>query len=182
MDCDETEYFLDYEVHVKGNFTNWFLNRCRRKQGEYFAVPVGKPKGYLKDDRNYSMPSVKYLQKDTMGCMFCGIASALNYFGDSQKGEQIMALMKDQGVRHSDFDMVIKEMQREKTHQYHVIKYKDELDDVTKTKYLMIERSVLLVVLEGSDGSRNHSVSICDGYIFDANRTEAMAYTKENFD
>ena len=55
-------------------------------------------------------------------------------------------------------------------------------DNVDTAKYQHINYCVLFVVLEGSDGSVNHSVAICQNFIFDSNLCYALKHDKESLD
>ena len=55
-------------------------------------------------------PVVLYMQGEEDGCMFCGLASALAYFGDHQKAGIICELIKKANFDTSDWNLITKLM------------------------------------------------------------------------
>ena len=127
-------------------------------------------------------PVILYRQGKTSGCLYCGLASALAFFGDNAKAKEIFNLQKQYDYKDSQWDHVIKQMEKCKTNQYVAVRYEDTMPNAVLKEYPHIEDAVLLVVLYGSDGSTNHSISICQGFIFDANLPYALKYSQKNLD
>ena len=85
-------YVLDYINTVLLRFTIEFLNKCRSIPNEFHPVDVTRidkvesPKEVRKLEMlDHGRPSVMYKQKTTNGYLFCGISSALDYFGYYKK-------------------------------------------------------------------------------------------------
>ena len=55
-------------------------------------------------------------------------------------------------------------------------------DTVDSEKYKHINDCILFVVLEASDGAVNHSVAICQNFIFDPNLHYALKYDEKSLD
>ena len=104
---DANEYELDYDSYIRDAFKAYFVRQCRSNLGQYQSVPVGRSlhqnqglKGNIINDGTIfyppkdGMPIVKYQQHDTEGCMCCALASALEFFGDSEKGDEIYNMQK----------------------------------------------------------------------------------------
>ena len=186
---ESREYKLDFKNFVKWNFKGQFIRLCKQYPNRYHEIPIEKSKNQevVKDERKFippedGCPVVLYQQGLTSGCLYCGLASALAYFGDGTKAKEIYNLKDNYDFSMNQWDHVIKEMEKRHSNAYIPIRYEDELDPTVLQKYPGVEDCVLLFVLLGSDRSRNHSVSICQGYIFDANRQHALKLNQENLD
>ena len=121
-----------------------------------------------------------YHQSIDDGCLFCGLASALAYFGDRQKAEFIFSLWKMEST-DSNWNIAVRGMQA-KPDRYVCVKYEENISERTLKKYPHIKECVLCTVLVGADKSVNHSVSICQGFVFDTNSQHALKKNKENLD
>ena len=121
-----------------------------------------------------------YHQAIDDGCLFCGLASALAYFGDSKKAEFIFSLWK---LHKTDpnWDTAVRGMQA-KPSPYFCVKYEEPISEETLLKYPHIKECVLCTVLLAADGSVNHSVSICQGFVFGTNSTHALEENKQTLD
>ena len=88
----EAEFTLDYAEFVRDTFKKEFFKMCRKEVNKFHSVPVGNSKivqdePYLKKaiaEIYFSFPRdgcpvVLYQQGSTEDCLFCGLASALEF-------------------------------------------------------------------------------------------------------
>ena len=127
-------------------------------------------------------PIVKYPQGKSVGCMVCGLASALAFFGDDVKAKEIMGLLEETGNHSLGYNRILEQMRKKRTHQYDPVAYKEEYDTKTLATYPHVYDCILFVVLRSYDGGCSHSVSICQDLIFDANTNFALKLNKKNLD
>ena len=135
--CDD-EYELDYKEEVRPSFVSSFLKKCRDKPGKFWMIPVERSNdnqdrvekctGLLGDrfvPPKDGRPVVLYRRGKTSGCLYCGLASALAYFGDNAKAKEIFNLQKEYDYKDSQWDHVIRQMAKRKTNQYFPVRYED---------------------------------------------------------
>ena len=88
----EAEFTLDYTDFVKDTFKKDFLKKCRKELNMFHLVPAGKVK--IAEDKDYikqqfgnitftfprdGFPVILYRQELRDDCIFCGLASALEF-------------------------------------------------------------------------------------------------------
>ena len=77
----------------------------------------------------------------------------------------------------SDWNLIVDTMNQ----NYHIMTCNNNKQYVANDAYPW-HHCLFFVVLEGSDGSTNHSITVCNSYIFDANISHALKYSKEALD
>ena len=123
---------------------------------------------------------ILYRQGKDNSCLFSGLASALAFFGDKELATSIYKVKSPKYYNYeTEWKLAYSCM---RNYKWVPVRYEQKLSDNVKKEYPFIEECILLVVLYASDGSVNHSVSICQGYIFDSNCSHAMRLTKESLD
>ena len=93
LDSDQ-EFTLDYAEYVRHTFKKEFLRTCRKEVNKFHSVPAGNSKitedePYLKQaigETHFCFPRdrcpvVLYQQESMEDCVFCGLTSALEFFG-----------------------------------------------------------------------------------------------------
>ena len=176
-------YELYFHAMVERLFKSQFLNHCRKYPGVFHSVPVTRGRVEVAEDENTHFvaprdgaPVVLYRQGPKDGCMFCGLASALAYFGDKTQARAIYDLQEEAKSNLSDWNLILHRMRSD----YHTVRNEN------REQYIVNEdpwhHCLLFVVLEGEDGSTSHSVTICNGFIFDANVSHALKYSKKSLD
>ena len=107
-------YKLDFHAMVERSFKSQFLNHCRKFPGLFVTIPVTRGRGEVAEDDDTffvaprdGAPVVLYRQGPTDGCMFCGLASGLAYFGDQRLARAIYDLQKEAKSNPSDWDLIL---------------------------------------------------------------------------
>ena len=98
----EVVFTLDYTDFVKDTFKKDFLKKCRKEANRFHVVPTGRCK--IPEDEHYvkrqfgniyftfprdNCPVILYRQESRDDCVFCGLASALAFFGAHKTGVHI---------------------------------------------------------------------------------------------
>ena len=189
----EAEFTLDYTEFVKDTFKKDFLKKCRKELNMFHLVPAGK--GKIAEDKDYikqqfgnitftfprdGFPVILYRQELRDDCIFCGLASALEFFGAHKTGVLINAQrFKKYNKNQTDWQVAHDVMMK---NGWITIAYESRNDTNIIGKYPYFKECILMVILLGSDGSVSHSVSICQNYIFDGNRRHALPMSKKSLD
>ena len=189
----EAVFTLDYTEFVKDTFKKDFLDKCRKEVNRYHVVPTGRSK--IPEDELYvkqqvgntyftcprdKCPVILYRQESRDDCVFCGLASALAFFGAHQTGVHINdQRFRKYNKRQTDWQVAHDVMRK---NGWVTIAYESRKDTKILAKYPHFNECILMVILCGSDGSVSHSVSICQNYIFDSNRRHALPMLKESLD
>ena len=121
-----------------------------------------------------------YQQGKTDSCLLYGLASALAFFGEQIGAKAIYNLhsRKNQGY-NIQWNLAFEKMT---SLNWVPVKYEENFSEETLRKFPYIQECILTVILLGLDGSVSHSVSICQNFIFDANRTHAMILNEKSLD
>ena len=164
MECPA--YQLDFYEMVEKLFRVQFLDYCQSNPGKFISVPVTHSKGNTVKVHTKTFippklgaPVVLYMQGKEDGCMFCGLASALAYFGDHRKAGTICELRKKAKFDPSDWNLIMDSMTKNGPRQYGIEKWDASMPYCTNDKYTW-HNCILFVVLKGKDVSKNHSISI----------------------
>ena len=189
----EAVFTLDYANFVKDTFKKEFLKLCRNELNMFHSVPAGNSR-LVKDEPYVTQalgeilfsfprdgcPVVLYQQESTDDCIFCGLASALEFFGAHKTA---VVINNQRFIQYNEnqtgWQLAHDVMQK---NGWITIAYESREDEVIIAKYPHFNECILMVILLGSDGSVLHSVSICQNYIFDGNRHHALPLSKESLD
>ncbi len=151
----------------------------RAKEKGFIEIPPGavdnRPEPINKDKD--IAPPIFWRQGKMDFCAHYSIGNAFMAIGYKKLAKEIVSIAHKFNYRDTLYDDLCQRVQKH-CKFLHPKKYKpgklDILNDVSDYP--------TLVVLEGSDGSINHSVTVASGWIFDANWRLARRLTKENLD
>ena len=163
-----------------------------RRKMTWVPVPLGAARdgnhhqGMLVD----TVP-IKYPQYDLETCTFMSMASALHYcssvlkMGDKLVGNTLaqgaVGYIKGMSARaqlDTLIQLVISKSTYFKKYELRAKQSKIEEWDILNRKTSL----PTVVVLLGSDGGMNHTVTVVDGLVFDSNCSYAMRLSKKTFD
>lgn len=102
------------------------------------------------------VPVVAYQQGNTDGYMCCSLESFLEFFCNGEKAQGIYNMQRDHNGRLTRKPSLEKIISIKSQNTYNCVIY----SNVNAVKYPYIEEFAIFVVLQASDGSLNHSITI----------------------
>ena len=198
--CDETKKVILYrpydektktrerehrdEFDVQDLLDTKFLNQIKHHwdKNVLFDLKVGNAISSDSYDEDTTLPKVHYQQGENPYCLACSFASTLFYKGFERESSTIFNSRKTLHECIDALNSIRKLLHNCLPPKFRVVVLADEhftFDPLTEKD---ISGVMSLLILEASDGGRQHSISIVDGLIFDSNRKHAMKLNKVNLD
>jgi hypothetical protein len=157
-------------AYVMRNFSKALINQCLQTSDKVCKIPASAPKQSQPTIPVYHstlIPVYQQLGNDT--CMFSAASSAFNYFGDPM-AHDILTRNIISSMSVSNRLDALTSLLYNKQCRYIGKKYKRGKFNVLED----ISCFPTVLVLEGSDGAINHSVTVAGCWLFDSNTKYAQ--------
>ena len=173
------------EEYVSSNFGDRFTEECKRLGDKrYLPIPVGSSRSsvlpFVPNLQHANAPKIKYQQGDHDTCVFSSLASALYYTGISKLKE----LANDIHQRSKKISgginslPLLRKIVEERASWLACNKVKGNFNWEKDLNANMI----LVGVMQDSEGSCQHAVTIYKRWVFDSNEKVALPLCRESLD
>ena len=175
------------ETFVRENFREAYINKLKQVKRRFVDIPVGDYKiSHLSEHPNlhvHGAPRVRFSQTDGQDlCVSKSLASALDALGFQEEASHIdgFGISYLQGGAVEAFGKVTRFAKTVLPTWiiWKCVKQPAEFDWQTDLN----ERTILLGVLNASDGNCSHAVTVHGGFIYDANELVAIPLCQEALD
>jgi hypothetical protein len=157
--------------YVMRNFSSSLVRECLNTPEKVCKIPASAPKlsqpSVHVNLSTWKIPVYQQLGKDS--CMFSAASSAFNYFGDPMAHELLTKNIISSMSVSNRLD-ALTSLLYNKQCRYNAKKYKRGTFNVLED----ISCFPTVLVLEGSDGAINHSVTVAGCWLFDSNTRYAQ--------
>ena len=170
------------EHDVVEAFGQRFVDKVKARIGtQYIPVPIGAVReSTLENNRRLQIknaPVVEYFQGSCDLCLFYSAASVLHHIGFEKQAKMLADLGKEKEGGTEGLAELNSFMNKNLPKWLQAKKVNREFDWTE-----MDDDSFAVLVLEATNGARNHAVAIFRGMIFDSNEHEAILLCKEGLD
>ena len=198
--CIVIEHFVGYtnngeqltltEKEVEDMFGKSFVDhlKCMHASGGFIDVPVGKVrKSTLTTHKNLNVagaPNIKYPQGDVNLCIINSLTSVLHQIGFESEAKAIYVEYLEDAEGGQIKNILVHSMKLARKYLPKAFQYirSNKLISFEQVKCILKDGEILLGVLSTGDFHQNHTVSIYNGFIYDANDQKAIPFCKEGLD